>query len=212
MIPDPTTPGPGAVGLEPPEPDSVLAARAAAGDRGAFEQIYRRHAARVHGLCLRLTGERTRAEALTQDTFVKAWMALGGYGGQAALGAWLGRIAVNRWRDQWRSDQRARRRLVDADVDAADGAGSDRRCGSPPGGGRAAVVPLLTRIDLERMIARLPEGARTVFVLHGIEGFPQAEVAALLGLSEGTVKSQMHRARALLRGMYGEPGGSSHEV
>lgn len=197
---------------EPAVPDPVLAARAAGGDRAAFEQIYRRHAARIHGLCLRLTGDRQRAELLTQDTFVKAWQGLGGYSGQAALGSWLGRIAVNHWRDQWRADQRSRRWLVEADPGALDDQAAGGQAIAGTGGASSVVVPLLTRIDLERMIARLPDGARSVFVLHEIEGYPQAEVAALLGVSEGTIKSQMHRARALLRAMFGETGKVSHEA
>lgn len=202
MIPSPA-PAIRAAAAVPVEDDAALAARAAGGDRGAFEALYRRHAARVHGLCLRLTGDRPRAEALTQDTFVKAWLSLGGWSGQGALAAWLGRIAVNRWRDEWRADRRARARLVDLGEDgdleavAAGQASATRRDG---------LIPLLAAVDLERLVARLPEGARTVFVLHAIEDYPQAEVAALLGVSEGTVKSQMHRARALLRAMFEEPG------
>ncbi len=191
-----------------PVTDGVLAARAVGGDRGAFEQIYRRHAARIHGLCLRLTSDRGQAEILTQDTFVKAWLALGGWSGQAPLGAWLGRIAVNRWRDQWRSEQRARRWLVDTGEDD----GLERLAAQSRGAAVDAVVPLLTAVDLERLIARLPEGARTVFVLHEVEGYPQAEVATLLGVSEGTIKSQMFRARALLRAMFNEPERRRHEA
>lgn len=190
-----------AAGTGTPAADAVLAGQAAAGDRGAFEQIYRRHAARVHGLCLRLSGDRGRAEALTQDTFVKAWLALGSYSGQAPLGAWLGRIAVNRWRDEWRAEQRSRRWLVDAGDD-----GGLERVAARGTAAEGGVVPLLTAVDLERLVTRLPEGARTVFVLHEVEGYPQAEVAALLGVSEGTIKSQMHRARALLRAMFSEKG------
>lgn len=190
-----------------PAPDADLVARAVAGDRAAFEQIYRRHAARVHGLCLRLAGDRERAEGLTQDTFVKAWLALDTYGGQAPLGAWLGRIAVNRWRDQWRTDRRAQRWLV---------AGDEERWEGPAARAPAAAIadagPLLAGVDLERMIARLPEGARTVFVLHEVEGYPQAEVAAMLGVGEGTIKSQMHRARRLLRDMFAEPRKERHEA
>ncbi len=182
-------------------------ALAVAGDREAFEQIYRRHVARVHGLCLRLAGDRQRAEGLTQDTFVKAWVALDTYGGQAPLGAWLGRIAVNRWRDQWRADKRARLRLVGGDEDAWDGTPA-----SPAAVVAGGAVPLLAGVDLERMIARLPEGARTVFVLHEVEGYPQADVAAMLGVSEGTIKSQMHRARRLLRVMFTEPGKERHDA
>lgn len=205
---DPTRPGSADARPEPPVDDAVLAARAAGGDREAFEGLYRRHAARVHGLCLRLTGDRGRAEALTQDTFVKAWQGLGGWRGQAPLGAWLGRIAVNRWRDQWRADRRERRWLVDTDDEAGLEQAAARGCAAAGD----AVVPLLTALDLERLIARLPDGARTVFVLLEVEGHPQAEVAALLGISEGTVKSQMFRARALLRAMFSEPGKVRHEA
>jgi RNA polymerase sigma-70 factor (ECF subfamily) len=197
-----------ATGTGMPVADAVLAVQAAAGDRGAFEQIYRRHAARIHGLSLRLTGDRGQAEILTQDTFVKAWLALGGWSGQAPLGAWLGRIAVNCWRDQWRSEQRARRWLVDAGEDD----GLERLAAQSRGAATDGVVPMLTAVDLERLIARLPEGARTVFVLHEVEGYPQAEVATLLGVSEGTIKSQMFRARALLRAMYSEPERRRHEA
>lgn len=185
------------------EADATLAGRAAGGDRQAFETLYRRHAARVHGLCLRLTGDRARAEALTQDTFVKAWLSLGGWSGQGPLAAWLGRIAVNRWRDQWRADRRVRARLVDL---GQDGDLEAVAAGHQAAARRDGLLPLLTAVDLERLVARLPEGARTVFVLHAIEEYPQAEVAALLGISEGTVKSQLHRARALLRAMFEEPG------
>lgn len=187
----------------PAEADAALAGRAAGGDRQAFEALYRRHAARVHGLCLRLTGDRPRAEALTQDTFVKAWLSLGGWSGQGPLAAWLGRIAVNRWRDQWRADRRARAWLVDL---GQDGDLEAVAAGQQAAGRRDGLLPLLTAVDLERLVARLPQGARTVFVLHAIEEYPQAEVAALLGISEGTVKSQLHRARALLRAMFEEPG------
>lgn len=199
--PAPVTRAPAAAA--PAEADAALVTLAAGGDRQAFETLYRRHAARVHGLCLRLTGDRARAEALTQDTFVKAWLSLGGWSGQGPLAAWLGRIAVNRWRDQWRADRRARARLVDLGQDGDLEAVAARQASAAR---RDGLLPLLTAVDLEKLVARLPEGARTVFVLHAIEEYPQAEVAALLGISEGTVKSQLHRARALLRAMFEEPG------
>ena len=210
MPAEPTRPGPASARPEEPAAEAALAERAAAGDRRAFEQIYRRHVARVHGLCLRLTCDRERAEALTQDTFVKAWLAVGGYGGQGPLGAWLGRIAVNHWRDQWRADRRARRWLVDLGDDG--GLEQLAAPGHVATAGDAAILPLLAAMDLERAVAKLPPGARTVFVLHGIEGYPQDEVAALLGVSEGTIKSQMHRARALLRAMFTEPRRVRHEA
>ncbi|MBK8166716.1 MAG: RNA polymerase sigma factor [bacterium] len=202
--PMPPSPAPAKRDLDPGAGpgDGVLAAQAAGGDRAAFEALYRRHVARVHGLCLRLTGDQGRAEVLTQDTFVKAWLALGTWSGQGPLGAWLGRIAVNRWRDDWRADRRARARLVDLGPDGDLEATAARHGAAAVEG---APARLLTTVDLERLVGRLPEGARTVFVLHVIEDYPQAEVAALLGVSEGTIKSQVHRARRLLRAMFTEP-------
>ncbi len=208
MTVDPARSGPATDRLPQPAADAVLVARAVEGDRDAFEQIYRRHAARVHGLCLRLAGDSERAEGLTQDTFVKAWLALGGYGGQAPLGAWLGRIAVNRWRDLWRTDKRAQQWLVDTGGEDT----WDQAAAVAAAGRLESAGSLLAVVDLERMIARLPAGARTVFVLHEVEGYPQAEVAALLGVSEGTIKSQMHRARRLLRAMFTETGMVRHEA
>ena len=86
--------------------DCGLADRAAEGDRAAFEEIYRRYVNRVYGLSLRLTTDVTEAEILTQDTFVKAWFAISGYAGHGNLGGWLGRVAVNLWRDRFRASAR----------------------------------------------------------------------------------------------------------
>ena len=165
-----------------------LAARAAAGDRDAFTEIYQQHINRIYGLSLRLTSDRVQAETLAQDTFVKAWTSLGSYAGRGSLSGWLGRLAVNLWRDRFRQQARQERLLQKAALSWE----HDRL----PGG---TVVPLLTALDLERSLARLPEGARTVFVLHEIEGYKHHEIAELLALTTGTVKSQLHRARKLLR-------------
>ncbi len=186
--------------------DARLVERAVTGDRAAYERIYRRHADRVFGLCLRLTSNREEAEILTQDAFVKGWLSLAGYAGRGGLGGWLGRIAVNLWRDRWRSRERSRRLLDDL---ARDSGLPETAPGGPPARPAAMtdderVVPLLTGVDLERCIARLPEGARTVFVLHDVEGYTHEDIGDLLGVVPGTVKSQLHRARRLLRGMLGE--------
>ena len=197
--------------LHPPNPatdpcdgdDLAWAEAAAAGDRRAFERIYRRHAARVYGLSLRLTRDEGEAERLTQDTFVKAWFALAGFRGQGSLGAWLARVATNLWRDRYRSRQRREQLVSDAAVLRGDREGQEPTAGlsghvrSRPDG----VVPLLTAMDLERCVARLPAGARQVYVLHDIEELKHREIADLLGVAVGTVKAQLHRARRLLRVM-----------
>ncbi len=192
--------------------DRGLADRAAEGDREAFEEIYRRYVNRVYGLCLRLTTDVVEAETLTQDTFVKGWFAIAGYAGKGNLGGWLGRVAVNLWRDRFRATAR-RGRLVEemAAKSLGDGGGAtsaDLTGASRPN--RDGVVDLLTGLDLERCIARLPEGGRLVFVFHDVEGYTHREIAELLDLAVGTVKAQLHRARRLLRNMLAEDREAAH--
>ena len=186
--------------------DLTWAEAAAAGDRRAFERIYRRYQDRVYGLSLRLARDRGEAEQLTQDTFVKAWLAMAGYRGQGPLGAWLARVATNLWRDRYRTRQRQLRLVEDAAAESGLAAGEEPTA-SLSGHRRAApngVVPLLTAMDLERCVARLPAGARQVYVLHDIEEMKHREIADLLDVAVGTVKAQLHRARKLLRVMLSE--------
>lgn len=178
-------------GLENSATDWDLAKRSADGDRGAFEQIYRRHSARIYGLSLRLTADVTEAEGLVQDTFVRAWFAIAGFRGQGSLPGWLGRLAVNLWRDRLRGRRRTLRMIEILEPTRSE----------PSVGG---AVPLLTGVDLERCIARLPEGGRAVYVLHDVEGYTHREIAGLLNVATGTVKAQLHRARGLLRTMLTE--------
>ena len=178
--------------------DLDLVGRCAGGDHAAYEEIYRRYCGRIHGLCLRLTGDPVEAEALTQDAFVRGWFALGGFRGQGSLPGWLSRLAVNLWRDQLRSCKRMRRLKEDLALDAGDVTGGSSLVAGRSGGN---VVALLTAVDLERCLPRLPEGARTVFVLHDVEGYTHREIAGLLDVATGTVKAQLHRVRRLLRAM-----------
>lgn len=192
--------------------DCGLADRAAEGDRAAFEEIYRRYVNRVYGLSLRLTTDDGEAEILTQDTFVKAWSAISGYAGHGNLGGWLGRVAVNLWRDRFRATAR-RGKLAD-DMIAHQFAHEESMAAASLTGvwrsGRDGVIDLLTGLDLERCIARLPEGGRLVFVFHDVEGYTHQEIADLLNLAVGTVKAQLHRARRLLRKMLDEEREAAH--
>ena len=193
--------------------DRALVERAVAGDRDAFEAIYRRYQNRVYGVSMRLAADRVEAEELVQETFVKAWTALGGFGGRGSLGGWLARIAINRWKDRWRDQHR--RNTVALDDDGPANELEHRETAAATGTGHpadAAVIPLLTAMDLERCIERLPRGARAVYVLHEIEGFPHHEIAAQMGLATGTVKAQLHRARKLLRVMLTDGKEKSHEA
>ncbi len=179
-----------------PEIDPVdidLADRAAGGDREAFAEIYRRHVNRVYGFCLRLTADTVKAEGLTQDVFVKAWISMKTYSGRGSLAGWLGRLTVNLWRDRYRHQMRQDKLLQEA----AQSWENDRL-------DNGSVIPLLTAMDLEKCLQKLPAGARNVFVLHEIEGYKHHEIAEMLELSTGTIKSQLHRARKLLRILLGD--------
>lgn len=159
----------------------LLVERARSGDARAFEALYREHLGRVYALCLRMTADPAAAEEATQRTFVTAWQRLGGFRGEGAFSTWLHRIAVN-------AVLQGRRSALRHPVQAAP---DEIRAATPPHPG--------VRMDLERAIATLPEGARQVFVLHDVEGWPHDDVAAALGVTAGTSKSQLHRARGLLR-------------
>ncbi len=166
-------------------------ARARKGDVEAFEALYRAHGGRVHALCLRMCGDPREAEELTQDVWVRVWNRLEGFRGESAFTTWLHSITVNEVLGRRRSDGRRANRFdtVPDPAAVADGAGLRATKAAPPG----------TRLDLERALATLPEGARTVFVLYDVEGYLHREIAERLGVAEGTVKAQLHRARRMLR-------------
>jgi len=168
---------------EGPEP---LVERAQNGDREAFEQIYRQQVGRIHALCWRLTGDADLAEELTQEAFVRAWRKLHLFRGQSALSTWLHRLTVNVvMADHRVHGARRRRQLPLEDVHLEQHVDS----------GKAAEIGL----DLERAIATLPPRARSVFVLHDVEGYGHAEIAEIAGMAIGTSKAHLHRARDLLR-------------
>jgi RNA polymerase sigma-70 factor (ECF subfamily) len=156
------------------------------GDRVAFEQIYRENVGRVYAVCLRLLANSGRAQELTQDVFVRAWEMIGTFRGESAFSSWLYRLAVN----VVLVDLRAKKRRI-ARVMTTDDLSPYDKDGRHSNPGSA--------IDLERAIAALPEQARAVFVLHDIEGYRHDEIAALMGVAEGTSKAQLHRSRKLLR-------------
>lgn len=167
--------------------DADLARRIASGDERAFEEFYHAHARRVYAICLRLSADPERAQALVQDTFVLAWERMDSFRGESRLSSWLHRIAVNVFMEGQRRRTRWQRLLVQGD-DRAE-LSPDRR--DDPG----------LRVDLERCIAALPDGARTMLVLRDIEGHSYRDIARITGVAEGTVKAQLHRARRLLKEM-----------
>lgn len=161
-------------------------ALAAGGDRDAFERLYRANSGRIFALCIRMAGDRSAAEELTQDVFVRAWSKLSQFRGDSSFSTWLHRLAVNVVLNARKQQGRSNARHEEID----DGSESLSQPGLP--------VPGM-RLDLEAAIAMLPAGARRVFVLHDVEGYTHEEIAEQTGVTTGATKSQLHRARMLLR-------------
>jgi RNA polymerase sigma factor (sigma-70 family) len=175
-------------GSPPPkvEAPEQLVERAKGGDREAFEEIYREQVGRIHALCWRLTGDADLAEELTQEAFIRAWRKLHLFKARSALSTWLHRLTVNVVMTDHRVHGSRRKRQIPLEA-----AHSERLID----GGKKAEIGL----DLERAIATLPPRARSVFVLHDMEGYAHAEIAKTAGMAVGTSKAHLHRARELLR-------------
>lgn len=159
--------------------------RARAGDVHAFEEVYRATVGRIHALCLRMCADPHLAEELTQETYIRAWQKLAGFRGESQFTTWLHRVGVNVVLGHLRSaDRRPRLESIDSGAEVH----SSPARQSTPG-----------VLDLERAIAELPPRARTVFVLHDVEGYKHHEIASLAQMAVGTSKAQLSRARSLLR-------------
>jgi RNA polymerase sigma-70 factor (ECF subfamily) len=165
------------------------AALAAAGDRRAFERLYRQNVTRVFSVCARMVADRNRAEELTQDVFVRAWDKMHLFRGESSFSTWLHRMAVNVVLNARKADGRLRAKFEDTDEDQ----------GLDVMPMRASSIGAGEFLDIEAAIAKLPPGARRVFVLHDVEGFKHDEIAEQLGVTTGATKAQLHRARLLLR-------------
>jgi RNA polymerase sigma-70 factor, ECF subfamily len=168
--------------------EAELVARCRRQEPGAFEELYQQHAGRVYNLACRMAGDRTEGEDLLQEIFVLVYRKLEGFRGESSLGTWIYRLATNHCLDHLRSRESRSRQLSDPLAD------DDLRTVS-----RSSRPLRAERLDLERAIARLPAGYRAAFVLHDVEGFEHHEVAAILGVAEGTSKSQVHKARLKIR-------------
>lgn len=171
--------------------DLALAERCRAGDFEAFETLYRQHSARLFALTVRMLGNRTDAEDLLQEVFLAAHRKLKSYRGDARLSTWLFRLATNLCLDHLRS-KAARMTQATSSLDAENAAEPAEPASGP-------AVGAVHQIDLDRAISQLPRGCRAAFLLHDVEGFEHREVASMLGISEGTSKSQVHKARLKLR-------------
>jgi RNA polymerase sigma-70 factor, ECF subfamily len=170
--------------------EMALVERCRKGDLAAFEIIYRTHAGRLYSVACRMLGNTADAEDMLQDIFLAAHRKLDSFRGESALGTWLYRLATNLCLDYLRSRAAKAGQLTE---------GLDDAPALADAGSRRLAERTVARMDLERALAQLPEGCRTAFVLHAVEGLEHREVAEVMGIAEGTSKSQVHKARLRLR-------------
>lgn len=173
-------------------PDLDLCRLAADGNVAAFEIVYQRYHRRTYSLCLRMTSSQTEAEDLTQEVFIQLFRKIGSFRGDSAFSTWLHRMTVNQVLMHFR------RRSVKNEKTSETGDMPEQTVTGSADPGKMQIVD---RIALRNAIAELPNGYRKVFLLHDVEGFEHEEVARALGISVGTSKSQLHKARLKLRGL-----------
>src|SRR5262245_4792005 len=172
--------------------DIELCRLATNGNLPAFELIYQRYHRRTYALCLRMTNSQTEAEDLTQEVFIQLFRKVGSFRGDSAFSTWLHRLTVNQVLMYFR------RRSVKNEKVSDDGEIPEQTVTGSANPNRMQVVD---RIALKHAIALRPNGYKSVFVLHDVEGYEHEEVARRLGISIGTSKSQLHKARLKLRGL-----------
>ena len=194
--------------LEADRLDRNLVARCRRGEMPAFEELYKRHSSRLYSVAYRMVGSAADAEDLLQDIFLQVYRRIDSYRGEAALGTWLHRLAVNACLDFLRSKQGRRQQATDFIEDL------DRMEPVAPASWRPDAA--LNRLDLERAVAQLPPSYRRAFLLHDVEGLEHHEVGEMLGIAEGTSKSLVHKARmrlrTILRGLPAQPAAAAGEV
>ena len=174
--------------------DLNLVERIRSGDGAAFDELYQHHAARLYNLAYRMAGGANDADDLLQDIFLLAYRKLGSFRGESSLGTWLYRLAMNHCLDVLRS----RQSRMGQQTDSLDEDGASEPSAVP-------ALGAVSRIDLDRAIGKLPHACRAAFLLHDVEGFGHNEVGSILGISEGTSKSQVHKARLRIRAYLTQP-------
>jgi len=157
-------------------------------DQSAFRHLYDKYNKRIFALCLRLTGNAAMAEGATQEVFIQVWRKIDTFSGNSSLYTWLHSVASNTTISYMRTQKSWLTRVISNDEDEENSRHYEQ-----------AYVPGPDMSRLDRLIMRLPERARMVFVLHAVEGYRHEDIAKKLGTSTGTSKAQFHRAKNLIR-------------
>jgi len=169
--------------------------RAQQGDVAAFEHIYRLHSRRVYSLCLRMAGNPTDAEDLTQDVFLQLFRKIGTFRGESAFSTWLHRMSVNIVLMRFRKKPKGETSLETVTNQDEDSSGPAKEFG----GADLRLDGVIDRVALQAAISELAPGYRAMFVLHYVQGYKHNEIARILGCTTGNSKSQTHKARIRLR-------------
>jgi RNA polymerase sigma-70 factor, ECF subfamily len=175
--------------------DADVVRLAQQGDVIAFERIYRLHSRKVYTLCLRMVGDPTDAEDLTQDVFLQLFRKIHTFRGESAFSTWLHRMSVNVVLMRFRKKSRPEESLEAITNPEQEGGAPSREFGAPD----LRLHGVLDRITLETAINELPPGYKTMFILHDVQGYNHDEIAEIFGCTVGNSKSQVHKARARLR-------------
>jgi RNA polymerase sigma-70 factor (ECF subfamily) len=174
--------------------DSDVVKRAQQGDSDAFAALFHAHKARIYSVCLRMTNNAAEAEDLTQDAFLQVFRKIASFRGDSAFSTWLHRIAVNTVLMQFRKKSLCQVSL-DQPYSNGDGAKIRREYGTKDN----RLAGCVDRVALACAIRELPDGYRTIFLLHEVEGYEHQEIAEMLGCSVGNSKSQLHKAKLRIR-------------
>jgi RNA polymerase sigma-70 factor, ECF subfamily len=165
--------------------DQLLIKRAIDGDERALRLLWSQHAPHIDAVIRRLVGDPDQAADIAQEVWMQIFRALPSYRGDAQFGTWAHRIAVNRTLNALRRSRRVSKIETDIEEDTAF---------VEMDGDRAFLAA-----SIEQAMTKLPSGARTVFVLHDVEGYTHEDIAQELGITSGASKSQLFKARAKLR-------------
>jgi RNA polymerase sigma-70 factor (ECF subfamily) len=179
------------------------------GDASAFETIYQMHSRRVYALCLRMVGDAVEAEDLTQEAFLQLFRKIHTFRGESAFSSWLHRLTANIVLMRFR-----KKRPITVSLDEVVRPDDEKeRSAFEIGAPDLRLTGLFDRVNLHTALAQLPEGYKSMFLLHDVHGYEHNEIATMLGCSVGNSKSQLHKARKRLRELLHQVHHyASHEV